>query len=149
MQRLRYRTRRGATLIEFAMVVPVLLFLMLGVMEFGWYSKNQLAVANATREGARLASIGRVESIIKERIKNSAAPVVVVDDNIKLEYSTDSGNSYRNFPADNTLKSPAQNGVPSGSLIRITVIAPHKRLVNLAITPQNSTAKVSMIRERT
>lgn len=149
MKRLHLPARRGATLVEFALVVPVLLLLMLGVMEFGWYAKNQLALANATREGARAASIGQTDSNIRQRIINSALPVVVTSSDITLKYSTDSGASYVNFPPDNSLKSPPQNGVPAGSLVKVTVAVAHHRLINLPITPPTVGAKVSMLRERT
>jgi Flp pilus assembly protein TadG len=148
MQRTRYRARRGTALIEFALVVPMLLLLMLGILEFGWYGKNQLSIANAAREGARLASIGRVQSIIVKRIQNSALPIVVADNNISLQYSTDSGSTYLSFPPDDTSKSPAQNGVPAGTLIRVTITVPHKRLINAPITPATTVAKVTMLRER-
>lgn len=150
MQRLHYRTRRGATLIEFAFVVPVLLLLMLGIMEFGWYGKNQLALANAAREGARTASLGNSMPNIRQRVVNSAKPLTVEnnDQAIKLEYSTNGGTSYANFPQDDNLKTPSQNGATAGSLIRVTVSAAHNRLVNLPITPARLSVKVTMIRER-
>ncbi len=150
MQQLHYRTRRGATLIEFAFVVPVLLLIMLGIMEFGWYGKNQLTLANAAREGARAASIGRPIPNIRQRIINSAAPIRVENNvqAIKLEYSTNAGASYVDFPQDDNIKSPSQNGAPTGSLIRVTVSAAHNRLANLPITPARLSVKVTMIRER-
>ena len=37
MTRLTLRNRRGATIVEFALVFPLLLLLMLGVMDFGFY----------------------------------------------------------------------------------------------------------------
>jgi Flp pilus assembly protein TadG len=151
MEKKRFPTRRrhGATLIEFALVLPILVILTLGIIEFGWYTKNQLGVANAVREGARVASIGQTQNQITTRIINSAAPVTVTTDNISLQYSTNNGASYTNFPADDTLKSPAQNGVPNGSLVRVTVNVPHRRVVNLPVTPTRIRVQVSMLRERT
>jgi len=144
----RRAPRRGATLIEFAAVVPVLMLLTLGIMEFGWYARTQLTLANATREGARAASIGKTQTEIKTRVKNAAKPVVVADNEITLEYSTDSGANYVNFPGDNTLKSPPQNDVPPGNLLRVTVNVANPRLVNLPITPARLNVRVSMVRER-
>ena len=47
---------RGATLLEFALVAPILLFLVFGAFEFGMLFKDYLTVSNTTRTGARVAS---------------------------------------------------------------------------------------------
>lgn len=47
----------GATLVEFAFVVPVLIALLLGLIDFGWSWSQDLSVKHAAREGARLAAV--------------------------------------------------------------------------------------------
>ena len=47
--------RKGAELIEFALVFPLLLLLMFGIMDFGLLFQRYEAVTNAAREGARIA----------------------------------------------------------------------------------------------
>ena len=148
MTKTRRAPRRGVAILEFAAVVPVLMLLTLGIMEFGWYARNQLTVANATREGARAASIGKTQDEVKTRIINAASPIPVATGDITLQYSTDSGANYSNFPADNTAKSPPQNGVTAGNLIRVTVNVANRRLVNLPITPARINVQVTMVRER-
>jgi len=143
--------RRGATLVEAAFVVPIFLLMLLGMMEFGWYARNQLMIANAVREGARAASIGRTISEVEERVINSAKPLVVTrgtGGNITLQHSADSGANYVAFPANDTTKTPAQNGVPAGNLVRISVDTAHNRLVGFPVTPSRLRSQVSMIRER-
>ncbi|MCG3152544.1 MAG: hypothetical protein GEEBNDBF_01845 [bacterium] len=49
---------RGNNLIEFAMVLPVLLTMFMGVFDFGWVLHQQIALDNATREGARRGAVG-------------------------------------------------------------------------------------------
>lgn len=44
---------RGAVAVEFALVVPVLMILMLGIVEFSYAFLMQASVANAARVGAR------------------------------------------------------------------------------------------------
>jgi Flp pilus assembly protein TadG len=46
---------RGSALVEFAFILPILLFLLLGTADFGMVLQAQAAVANAAREGARAA----------------------------------------------------------------------------------------------
>jgi hypothetical protein len=48
----------GAAALEFAIVVPVLLILVVGMIEFAFVFQAQLALTHAAREGARLASVG-------------------------------------------------------------------------------------------
>lgn len=51
-QRLRER-RRGAAVVEFAIVAPLFFLLVLGIIEFGRMVMVQQIITNAAREGAR------------------------------------------------------------------------------------------------
>lgn len=48
-------TEEGAQLVEFALVLPLLLLVMLGIAEFGIVFQRYEVLTNAAREGARLA----------------------------------------------------------------------------------------------
>lgn len=48
---------RGQSLVEFALVLPILLVLFLGIMEFGGAWRTYQVVTNVSREGARRAVI--------------------------------------------------------------------------------------------
>jgi hypothetical protein len=50
---------RGQSLIEIAIILPILLLLLLGVAEVGMGLRNYLVVVNANREGARYGAHGR------------------------------------------------------------------------------------------
>ena len=53
----RFRVRqRGQSLVEFALILPVLLMLLLGLIEFGFVFAHHQGLEYATREGARTAS---------------------------------------------------------------------------------------------
>ena len=45
------KDRKGQALVEFALALPLLLFLVLGVLEFGRAFKIKLVMTNAAREG--------------------------------------------------------------------------------------------------
>jgi Flp pilus assembly protein TadG len=47
---------RGAALVEFALIAPVLMLLVFGAIEYGMFFKDYLTVANTTRTGARVGS---------------------------------------------------------------------------------------------
>lgn len=53
----RGRGERGATLVESALITPVLLLFVFGIFEFGFAFREYLTVANATRDGAREVSV--------------------------------------------------------------------------------------------
>jgi Flp pilus assembly protein TadG len=51
------RDTSGAAVVEFAMVTPLLLMLLLGIIEFGRIWNVRHAITDATREGARVAAV--------------------------------------------------------------------------------------------
>lgn len=59
---------RGQALVEFALIAPLLLLLVLGVVEFGraWHSYQ--VVTDAAREGARVAVVGNRDPAIQEEV---------------------------------------------------------------------------------
>jgi Flp pilus assembly protein TadG len=60
---------RGAELIEFALVLPMLLFVLLGIAEFGFMFQRYEVLTNAAREGARIAVLpGYQEADVKSRV---------------------------------------------------------------------------------
>jgi Flp pilus assembly protein TadG len=53
---LRHRDQRGVALVEAAIVTPLLLLLVFGIIEFGFLFKDSLTLANSSRAGARVGS---------------------------------------------------------------------------------------------
>ena len=48
---------RGSVLVEFALVVPILLVIFAGIVDFALMMQRREVVTNAAREGARMASL--------------------------------------------------------------------------------------------
>lgn len=69
----------GASALEFAVVVPVLLLLLFGMIEFGLIFQGQLAVTHAAREGARLAAVQNGALYSVAAVENRAYPLRVAD----------------------------------------------------------------------
>jgi Flp pilus assembly protein TadG len=44
---------KGASAVEFGLILPVLIAILIGIMEFGILMYNQQVITNASREGAR------------------------------------------------------------------------------------------------
>jgi len=55
------KSQHGAILAEFAVVLPVLLLILMGVIEFGLLFYNKQVLTNASREGARIG-IARLDA---------------------------------------------------------------------------------------
>lgn len=50
------RPRRGQALVEFAVILPTFLLVLLGIMEFGFVFAHYVTMEYATREGARMGA---------------------------------------------------------------------------------------------
>lgn len=50
---------RGQAFVELALVLPILLLLLLGVVQFGTVFRDYIALTDATRVGARQAAVSR------------------------------------------------------------------------------------------
>jgi Flp pilus assembly protein TadG len=65
------RSERGAELLEFALVLPILLLVLAGILDMGFLFKDYEVVTNAAREGARMASLpGWAESDVRARVNS-------------------------------------------------------------------------------
>ncbi|HEX8360721.1 MAG TPA: TadE/TadG family type IV pilus assembly protein [Longimicrobium sp.] len=70
------RAEQGQALVEFALVVPVLLLLVVGIFEFGRAWNAHQAVTDAAREGARAAVIAdplMTDDSVKAVVRNALA----------------------------------------------------------------------------
>ena len=61
--------QKGQTLVEFALVLPVLMLLVFGMLEFGRVLSTWLIVHNGAREGARYAAVGLSEGEVVQRVQ--------------------------------------------------------------------------------
>ncbi|TAK74416.1 MAG: pilus assembly protein [Dehalococcoidia bacterium] len=72
------RSERGQALVETALVLPVFLVLVLGIVDFGNAYQQFISVSGAAREGARLGIAGAPASAITDRAKAAARELTVV-----------------------------------------------------------------------
>ena len=56
------RKERGQELVEFALILPLLLLLLVGIFEFGYVVFVQNTLSNAVREGARYGAVKPAET---------------------------------------------------------------------------------------
>ena len=68
-------SERGAAAVEFAILLPVLLTLVLGTIEFGRAYNAQITLTNAARDGVRVMAIAKDPVGARTAAKNAAAAV--------------------------------------------------------------------------
>ncbi len=90
MTRIRQRRqRRGSATVEMAIVAPILLTLVFGIIEYGWVFTVRQALTNAAREGARVAILrGSSETDIEERVADFLAPYGITTYSLDMTHST-------------------------------------------------------------
>lgn len=70
------RNEDGQALVEFALVLPILLLLIVAVIDFGWIFMAKIRVTNAARETARYYAVhkdtGTSESTVEVTLKSIA-----------------------------------------------------------------------------
>jgi TadE-like protein len=69
------RDARGATIVEFAMVLPILCMLLLGMLDLGYRSYAASMVQGALHDAARMATVGsyslaQIDARVKARLAN-------------------------------------------------------------------------------
>ena len=67
------KKKRGQAIVEFALILPVFILILLGIMEFGLVFHQYLVVTAASREGARVAALGGSEAETLTMVNTSAA----------------------------------------------------------------------------
>lgn len=89
---------KGQSMVEFALVLPILVLLVMGIIQFGIIFSAQIALTNAAREGARAASVGTSEMNVKSRVINAIeghSTLNLVVGNITVTYPADIGGEVR------------------------------------------------------
>ena len=71
--RTRLRGERGSNAVEFGLVVPILLVLVLGIVEFGHAFQVQGTLSAAAREGARAMALRNSQGEAKDAVRAVAA----------------------------------------------------------------------------
>ncbi|MCX7884744.1 MAG: pilus assembly protein [Caloramator sp.] len=55
---MKHLKKKGQALVEFAIMLPVFIFILAGIIEFGIMLNSYLTIQNASREGARYGIMG-------------------------------------------------------------------------------------------
>jgi Flp pilus assembly protein TadG len=108
----RGRRERGATLVEAALVFPLLFLVIFAIVEFGWAFKDQLSVGHGAREAARAgATFGNdayANILVLDEVQEIMAPVGIAQ-GLRVEIynpATSAGDLYTYAPGGDCDWSP-------------------------------------------
>ena len=123
--------RRGAAIVEMAVVAPLLLTMLFGVMEFGWMFMVHETMTNTARECCRLATLqGTTDADIQNRFVQSMAATRVT--------------------ATSDMISIQRTGTADNQVVTVSVSVPYSQVSItgltsfLKVTTQNLTTSCSM-----
>lgn len=123
---------RGIALAEMALILPVLVLLTFGVIEYGWMFMKAHQITSAAREGARAGA-----RALSSNAEVTAAVTKVLSDAGIAGYTT-------------TI-SPAADGVLTGERFTVTVTVPYSSVHLLGFSfipvPTNLTSATTMAKE--
>jgi Flp pilus assembly protein TadG len=94
------RQEAGASAVEFALVLPVLIMLVFGAIQYGLYFWSMQGGSSAVREAARRGAVGQLvtcnefRNYVKDRLGSTATQVTLTD--IKRTYKTAAGTPVTN-----------------------------------------------------
>ena len=85
------RRARAAAVVEFAVVLPLLLTILFGIIEYGWVFMVRQTLQTAAREGARLAVLQTSVSPytnVTDRVADVMAPTGLTTYEVSMTHAT-------------------------------------------------------------
>ncbi|NCA98077.1 MAG: pilus assembly protein [Clostridia bacterium] len=85
--------RKGQTLVEAAIALPLFILILAGILDFGWLLANQLMVSNGSRDGARYAIVNSdntsLASLVDARVRTNPGLDTGADVTVSVAFSAD------------------------------------------------------------
>ncbi len=98
----RDRKGRGQAVVEFALVIPIFLLLLVGLFDLGRAVFAFNSLTNAAREGARMAIVNQYEPNIVQQAKEASAMIELDLPNVEVHFWHDKpdGTPDLSYPCD-------------------------------------------------
>ena len=103
------KKENGAAAVEFAILLPLLVGLVFGIIEFGLLLYNQQVITNASREGARAAIVGKCA------VRKTDAEISQIVTDYCIYQQTDGTTKKRLITFNTTNNAPSTTVTPSPS----------------------------------
>ena len=128
--------RRGGSAIEFALLLPVFLVLVGGIIEFGWHFFVQSGASWALRSGCRAGAVVPADG-------NPEVRTDLVTRDLLAQAGIDCGGAGTTCAIDASLHED-----PDGTTLRCEIALEVPPLMGLVPVPEQIVAATSMMRER-
>jgi Flp pilus assembly protein TadG len=125
--------RRGATALEFALLLPVFCAILFGVIEYGWVFYQQSNVVAATRDALRVA--------ITLPQDTAPDPATAAFDEVRANL-TNFG--YTPEQLDAAIITGVYNGETPDETLTVTVTMPYQPIIGFVPAPQTINATMTM-----
>lgn len=120
----------GQGIVEFALILPILLLLIFGIMDFSRLTYNKSIISQTARETLRLASIGEGLTLITQRIEKMVLPLTGSVATSTSTSSDDQGNqSTKIILTPSTghslivyITPVYNNNLETGSVLRLSIV---------------------------
>jgi Flp pilus assembly protein TadG len=156
--RLHRRHGRGQALTEFALVIPIFLLVLSGVLDFGFMLFSRMSVINAAREGARAGAMTAdpttMVTAVKNRVVSAAASGGITVDPLNvtlacLQRTSSSWSESTNTPKCTWSlynKNTNPSGAQPGDSVSVTINYSYKSFFPLLFgTSFNLSSTVQMV----
>lgn len=100
----KQRNERGAVAVEFALIAPILIALVLGIVEFANFYNIQISVTQAAREGARTMAVKKDQTQATNAAKAGAPGISDAGFNVSASNPTPFAFSSSTCAAGTTMK---------------------------------------------
>jgi Flp pilus assembly protein TadG len=87
----RQKAERGAVAVELALVAPILLLIIVGIVEFAYFFNLQISVTQAAREAARTMAVTNDSGKAKAAGVAGAPSIQLAPGNVSLSGACSSG----------------------------------------------------------
>lgn len=141
----KVKSEEGQALVEFALVLPLLLLIICGMMDFGWLFYNQLNVDNCARETARAICtecrddskstadiLSDATNIVKSNIYNE--DTLPEPGGVKVVYLDSQGNEIDDPNIAENVKVTVKINMPVWTFVLQTICQSDTRVVSSSAT---------------
>lgn len=126
----RFRSEHGQAAVEFAIVAPVLILLLLGIVQCGIVFHDYLAVTDAARSAERQAIEARISGVTQANVQQTALNAAPDLDPNKLATTLAD-------PSDPSFQTP-------GSQLTVTVTYPYSiNILGIVVASGNLTSRMT------
>ena len=117
---MKMRDESGGSLVEFAVIAPLLFVILFGIIEFGILLDDQAKITNASREGARAGIVFDTTLRNSDNTVNTAAVQAKVNQ-VVSDYCTD---NLISFGSGDALSVAVSVGGAAGEPVTVTLSYP-------------------------